>query len=209
MNAKKTNMRQRLSGPTWKRLASILLFSMMIIFPSHAQDQQQLQQDLLYFEEQLRWHPDDPDLNYNMAQVYFLLGKLDPAIKHLEKTLLVAPGDFEALLHLASIYRKIGKLAEARDLLLKGTALITDNPDLWYELGVVHSDLANYQPAVDAFTKALTFTRSDEQKQQILYYIAVSHLTARDFASFKKAMAQLDQQSDFYPALKKLGDLSN
>jgi hypothetical protein len=56
---------------------------------------------------------------------------------------------------------------------------------------------------------ALKFTRSAEQKQQTLYYIGIAHLTARNFASFKTTLEQLDQHSDYYPALKNLGELGN
>lgn len=169
---------------------------------------QQLQRDLVYFEEQLSENPDDPDLNYNIAQVYFLMGKLDPAIKHLEKTVMLAPGDFEAVLNLASTYRKIGKLADARDVLLRGTQLIATNPHLLYELGVVHSDLANYQSAINAFNKAMQFSTEEGQKQRIIYYIGLAQLTDRNFAGFKATLDQLSKTSEYYQPLKNLGSLT-
>ena len=173
-----------------------------------AQTPLQLQQDLLYFEEQLRSYPNDPDLHYNMAKVYFLLGKTDLAIRYLEKTILLAPTDHEAVLALASTMRKIGHLANARDVLLKSLLQIKDNPDIWYELGVVHSDLANYRPAVEAFANALKFSKDEEQKQLIIYYTGLAHLTDRNFTDFSATLAKLKPDSEYYKALQSLGKMS-
>ena len=173
-----------------------------------AQTPMQLQQDLLYFEEQLRSYPNDPDLHYNMAKVYFLLGKTDLAIRYLEKTILLAPTDHEAVLALASTMRKIGHLANARDVLSKSLVQIKSNPDIWYELGVVHSDLANYRPAVEAFANALKFSNDEEQKQIIIYYTGLAQLTDRNFKDFSETLAKLKHDSEYYKALQSLGAMS-
>ena len=173
-----------------------------------AQTPMQLQQDLLYFEEQLRSYPNDPDLHYNMAKVYFLLGKTDLAIRYLEKTILLAPTDHEAVLALASTMRKIGHLANARDVLSKSLVQIKSNPDIWYELGVVHSDLANYRPAVEAFANALKFSNDEEQKQIIIYYTGLAQLTDRNFKDFSGTLAKLKPGSEYYKALQSLGEMS-
>ena len=173
-----------------------------------AQTPMQLQQDLLYFEEQLRSYPNDPDLHYNMGKVYFLLGKTDLAIRYLEKTILLAPTDHEAVLALASTMRKIGHLANARDVLSKSLVQIKSNPDIWYELGVVHSDLANYRPAVEAFANALKFSNDEEQKQIIIYYTGLAQLTDRNFKDFSGTLAKLKPGSEYYKALQSLGEMS-
>lgn len=192
------------------RLALVLFTFCMTFFTGFlsAQTPLQLQQDLLYFEEQLRSYPNDPDLHYNMAKVYFLLGKTDLAIRYLEKTILLAPTDHEAVLALASTLRKIGHLANARDVLVKSLGPIKNNPDIWYELGVVHSDLANYRPAVEAFANALQFSNDDEQKQIIIYYTGLAQLTDRNFKDFSEALAKLKHDSEYYKALQSLGDMS-
>jgi tetratricopeptide (TPR) repeat protein len=173
-----------------------------------AQTPMQLQQDLLYFEEQLRSYPNDPDLHYNMGKVYFLLGKTDLAIRYLEKTILLAPTDHEAVLALASTLRKIGHLANARDVLSKSLVQIKGNPDIWYELGVVHSDLASYRPAVEAFANALKFSNDEEQKQIIIYYTGLAQLTDRNFKDFSETLAKLKHDSEYYKALQSLGEMS-
>jgi len=189
----------------------LVLFAFCMIFCTgflSAQTPMQLQQDLLYFEEQLRSYPNDPDLHYNMAKVYFLLGKTDLAIRYLEKTILLAPTDHEAVLALASTMRKIGHLANARDVLTKSLLLIRENPDIWYELGVVHSDLANYRPAVEAFANALKFSNNDEQKQIIIYYTGLAQLTDRNFKDFSETLAKLKPDSEYHKALQSLGEMS-
>lgn len=192
------------------RLALVLFTFCMTFFTGFlsAQTPLQLQQDLLYFEEQLRSYPNDPDLHYNMAKVYFLLGKTDLAIRYLEKTILLAPTDHEAVLALASTMRKIGHLANARDVLSKSLLQIKGNSDIWYELGVVHSDLANYRPAVEAFANALQFSNDDEQKQIIIYYTGLAQLTDRNFKDFSETLVKLKHDSEYYKALQSLGDMS-
>ncbi len=192
------------------RLVPVLFAFCMNFFTGFlsAQTPLQLQQDLLYFEEQLRSYPNDPDLHYNMAKAYFLLGKTDLAIRYLEKTILLAPKDHEAVLALASTMRKIGHLANARDVLLKSLGQIKDNPDIWYELGVVHSDLANYRPAVEAFANALKFSSDEEQKQIIIYYTGLAQLTDRNFKDFFETLAKLKPGSEYYKALQSLGEMS-
>lgn len=193
------------------RLVPVLFAFCMTFFNGFlsAQTPMQLQQDLLYFEEQLRSYPNDPDLHYNMAKVYFLLGKTDLAIRYLEKTILLAPTDHEAVLALASTMRKIGHLANARDVLSKSLVQIKSNPDIWYELGVVHSDLANYRPAVEAFANALKFSNDEEQKQIIIYYTGLAQLTDRNFKDFSEALAKLKHDSEYYKALQSLGAMSD
>ena len=189
----------------------LVLFAFCMTFCTgflSAQTSMQLQQDLLYFEEQLRSYPNDPDLHYNMAKVYFLLGKTDLAIRYLEKTILLAPTDHEAVLALASTMRKIGHLANARDVLIKSLQQIKSNPDIWYELGVVHSDLANYRPAVEAFANALKFSNDEEQKQIIIYYTGLAQLTDRNFKDFSSTLAKLKPGSEYYKALQSLGEMS-
>ncbi len=192
------------------RLALVLFAFCMTFFTGFlsAQTPLQLQQDLLYFEEQLRSYPNDPDLHYNMAKVYFLLGKTDLAIRYLEKTILLAPTDHEAFLALASTMRKIGHLANARDVLIKSLQQIKGNPGIWYELGVVHSDLANYRPAVEAFANALKFSNDEEQKQIIIYYTGLAQLTDRNFKDFSSTLAKLKPGSEYYKALQSLGEMS-
>jgi len=189
----------------------LVLFAFCMTFCTgslSAQTPMQLQQDLLYFEEQLRSYPNDPDLHYNMAKVYFLLGKTDLAIRFLEKTILLAPTDHEAVLALASTMRKIGHLANARDVLIKSLQQIKDNPDIWYELGIVHSDLANYRPAVEAFANALKFSNDEKQKQVIIYYTGLAQLTDRNFKDFSETLAKLKPGSEYYKALQSLGEMS-
>lgn len=151
--------------------------------------------------------PEDADLNYNMAQASFLLGKTDQAIKYLERTLFLASEDVEALLKLASLYRKIGRLADSRQLLIKASNLEKESADVWYELGVVYSDLADYQNGISAFQKALHFSRNEEQKFLIIYYTGLLYLSDRDYENFKDCLRRLRSSQKYYVELEKLGRL--
>lgn len=187
----------------------VFLFSLFVLHllmgtPLSAQD---LQQNLAQHERRLQQNPQDPDANYNMAQAYFLMGKTDEAIRFLERTIYLAPKDSQAMLRLATIYRKIGKLGEARDLLLTAGSLDEKNVEIWYELGVVYSDLADYQAGIAAFQKALHLSNLEEQKFQIIYYTGILHLSNRDEENFKDCLRRLKASEKFYAELEKLGKL--
>lgn len=162
-------------------------------------------QDIEVFQKQLLQNPNDPDLNYNMAQAYFLLGNTDQTIRYLERTLSLSPGDAMVMLKLASVYRKIGHLADARTLLLRAVDIAPEEADFWYELGVVYSDLANYEAGIKAFQKALHSSRSEDQKFLIIYYTGLLHLSNRDWGNYQDCLRRLRPEPKYYDELKKLG----
>ncbi|GAB4279214.1 MAG: hypothetical protein Kow0029_23020 [Candidatus Rifleibacteriota bacterium] len=168
-------------------------------------DNRALENDLYFFSEQLEQQPQNPDLNYNMAQIYFLMGNIDEAIRFLERTLFLSPDDVEASIKLSSIYRKIGRLWDSRHILENAAKLQQNNPDIWYELGVVLSDLAAYPESLEAFKKALQYSRNEEQKNLVLYYLGIQYLTSRDYDHFQSCLQRLPESSQYYKELKKLG----
>ncbi len=183
------------------------LFVFFIIPSGITQTGVDLQKDLLHFQEQLRLHPESPDINYNMAQVYFLMGKTDLAIKFLERTVFLEPEDSEARHRLAAIYRKIGRLADARDLLMQAVKLRPDSSDLWYELGIVYSDLAEYKSGISSFNRALHLCRNEEQKFRIIYYTGLLHLSNRDLPALRDCLRRLRPEPEYHRELLKLGRL--
>jgi len=113
----------------------------------------------------------------------------------------------EALLKLASLYRKIGRLADARQLLVRASNLQKENADVWYELGVVYSDLADYQNGILAFQNALHFSRNEEQKFLIIYYTGLLYLSDRDYENFNDCLRRLRNSPKYYVELENLGRL--
>jgi tetratricopeptide (TPR) repeat protein len=166
-----------------------------------------LKQDLEYYQEQLRQNPKDPNVNYNMGQVYFFMGKTDEAIRYLERAIYLNDKDNEAMLKLASIYRKIGHLSEALRLLKNAARIDDSNSEIWYETGVVYSDLADYQAGIEAFQKALHLSRSEEQKFLIIYYTGLLHLSNRDWENYSDCLRRLRPAPSYYSELEKLGRL--
>ncbi len=186
--------------------SNLFLFLLMLFMVnlSFARD---LQQDLQYYQEQLRQNPQDPNVNYNMGQVYFFMGKTDEAIRYLERAIHLNDQDSEAMLKLASIYRKIGHLSEALQLLKTAAQIDASNCEIWYETGVVHSDLADYQAGIAAFQKALHLSRSEDQKFLIIYYTGLLHLSNRDWENYADCLRRLKPSPKYYQELEKLGRL--
>jgi tetratricopeptide (TPR) repeat protein len=193
-----------------KQTFQLLIFiSLCLIFTPALSGQapRNLEQDLQFFESQLQQYPESPDLNYNMAQVYFLMGNMDQAIRFLERTIYLADDDSEAMLKLASIYRKIGKLADARNLLKRAADISPKNFEIWYELAIAYSDLANSAAALDAFQKALQYSSNQKQTDMVIYYMGLLHLSNRDYERFKYHLDRLKKSGEYYEPLKKLGQL--
>lgn len=170
-----------------------------------AQDIQSLQEDLNQFEYQLRLEPDNPDVNYNIAQVYFRMNKIDLAIRYLERTLYLSSDDAQAITRLATLYWKIGKLACARDLLQKAIKMTPQDSETWYGFGIVLSDLADYPGALAAFEKAWQLSPDPEQKNLILYYTGLVHLSNRDFVGYQSTLERLKTVHVYFDPLKKMG----
>lgn len=156
-----------------------------------AQSSQDLELDIGNFKQQLLDEPDNPDINYNIAMAYQLMNQLDPAVKHLERVLHVSPDDVEAVTMLAKIYWKMGKLSASRDLLFKAHLVRPADNQINYGLGMIFSDLAEYEKAIVHFSRAYESAETDEFRSEILYYMGLVYLSSRDLQSCERIVQQL------------------
>lgn len=184
-----------------------VFFLVLFSFTLNAQSKQNLARDLAYFTRLLEQSPNDPDVNYNIAQVYFFMGKLDEAIKHLEITLFFRPDDYEAAFKKALIYKETGRLRDARKTLVQLCEKNSTDARVWYELGVTYSDLADYNKSVSAFQKALQHCKKEEEKYRINYYAGLVHLSNRDFSGFKDCLDRLRGSEIYHENLLRVGRL--
>ncbi len=166
-----------------------------------------LDEDLHHFEDQLRHEPDNPDTNYNIAQVYFLMNKIDLALKFYERAAFLAPDDVEILNRLAEIYWKIGRTGNARDRLKHLLRLTPQDSEAWYGLGMVCADLAENSAALEAFANAVKYGNDAERKKIAIYYMGLINLSSRDYVAFSGCLEQLPQESAHYRNLRDLGRL--
>lgn len=140
----------------FKRLVAFMaVFSLLLsISTLSAQNIQELELDIINFRQQLLYEPDNPEINYNIAMAYQLMNQLDPAAKHLERFLHVSSDDIDAITALSRIYWKMGKTSASRDLLLKAHLINPLDSQVNYGLGIVYTDLAEFENAIIHLTRA-------------------------------------------------------
>jgi tetratricopeptide (TPR) repeat protein len=113
------------------------------------------------FEEALHLDPAAAPVHRALISLYVALGRNDDALAACRKTLDLDPGDFETWSLYARQLHGLGKLAEARDALVRGCCCpgLADHLEarlqIYYDLGAVAEELKNYRRAADAFTEVV------------------------------------------------------
>ncbi len=151
----------------------------------------ELEHDLSHFKQQLIHYPENSDINYNIAQIYQLMNKLDLAVKFFERSLKLSPDDTEALTRLSMIYWKIGSISHARDLLLKAHKILPSDNQLNYGLGIIYSDLADYEKANFHFWSAFAAATEEEARFDILYHIGLVNLNSGNIEACRQIIDKL------------------
>ena len=91
--------------------------------------------------------PDDPFLHSHIGRVYYSLGLLSQAAKHLDLTINAHNNDPSAYFHRALIYREHNELSQCAAL-LEHTVSLTDNADYRLTLIVVLMQLHRFDDAI-------------------------------------------------------------
>lgn len=121
--------------------------------------------------------PDDPQLNYQCAWSYDLLGEEEKAVPFYEKSIKLGLSGTDlagALLGLGSTYRTMGKYRESQTTLLKGINLFPDNNALQVFYAMTLYNLKEHQAAMEILLRCLVETSSDKEvltyKRAIEFY---------------------------------------
>ncbi|HEX3251343.1 MAG TPA: tetratricopeptide repeat protein [Pyrinomonadaceae bacterium] len=112
--------------------------------------------------EAVKLDPDLAEAHFRLALGYESLGKQEEAEKEYKKAveaykkyLLEHPDDAEAHYALGQTYAGLGQYSEAIREYREATKRKEDDPDMFYDLGVAHTKLAQYDAAAAAFSKSL------------------------------------------------------
>ncbi|MEH7387193.1 tetratricopeptide repeat protein [Bacillus sp. JJ1521] len=113
--------------------------------------------------------PEDPELNYQVAWSYDVLGLEVEAVPFYEKaiTLGLEGEDLEgALLGLGSTYRTLGEYEKSEAVLLRGTEQFPENHAMKAFYAMVLYNLGRHQEAMGFLLKSLTGTSKDTSIQK-------------------------------------------
>lgn len=114
------------------------------------------------FIEAVRLDPDLAEAHFRLALGYESVGKREEAegeykkaVETYKKYLTENPDDAEAHYALGQTYAGLGQFSEAIREYREATKRKEDDPDMFYDLGVAHTKLAQYDAAAAAFSKSL------------------------------------------------------
>jgi tetratricopeptide (TPR) repeat protein len=114
------------------------------------------------FAEAVRLDPDLAEAHFRLAQGYESLGKREEAeaqykkaVETYKKYLEQNPDDAEAHYALGQTYAGLDRYSDAIREYREATKRKEDDPDMFYDLGVAHTKLAQYDAAAAAFSKSL------------------------------------------------------
>lgn len=117
---------------------------------------------VLAFMEAVRLDPDLPEAHFRLALGYESLNKREEAEAEYKRAaetykhyLEENDNDAEAHYNLGQTYANLGRYSDAIREYREATRLKRDDPDMYYDLGVAHTKLAQYDAAAVAFSKSL------------------------------------------------------
>lgn len=121
--------------------------------------------------------PDDPQLNYQVAWSFDVLGLESEAVPFYEKSIALGlkGEDLEgALLGLGSTYRTLGKYEKSAETLVKGIELFPENHAIKSFYAMTLYNLNRHQKAMELLLKSLAVTSNDKNihryKRAIEFY---------------------------------------
>jgi tetratricopeptide (TPR) repeat protein len=123
--------------------------------------QDQLVEAARILEEARTQDPAAAPVYRTLITLYVALGRSDDALAACRKTLELDAGDYETWSAYARQLHGLGKLAEARDALVRGTACpalgehLDQRLQMYYDLGAVAEELKDYRQAADAFIRVV------------------------------------------------------
>jgi tetratricopeptide (TPR) repeat protein len=106
------------------------------------------------YREILAQHPQHPQAMHFLGVIALQVGRADAAIPLLENSVRLNAG-VEAAGNLAVAYRTVGRLADAKSLLLQVVNAAPQFADAWANLASAHQALGELEPAVNAANRAI------------------------------------------------------
>ncbi len=136
---------------------------------------------LKYLKEWTRVDPSNPDANYKLAVTLAATGNSKSAVGVFNKVLKIKPNHKAALYKKSSILLRIKDFEGAAKSLEIASELISDNPKVYYLLGVSYEGLDEIDKAITALEKAVELDPEEIRYHQHLGFLNIrkdDHKTA-------------------------------
>jgi tetratricopeptide (TPR) repeat protein len=128
-----------------------------------------------FFDKMLKYFHGDQELRVDIGELFLEAGQYDHAFTYLLESFRNNPESVHLLNRIGMGLRKLGKFEEAEQCFLQALKLSTDDERLYFNLGRVYIDRAQWDKAEQAASKAMALNPGLEQAQKM-----------RDFAQRKR-----------------------
>jgi Flp pilus assembly protein TadD len=112
-----------------------------------------------------------------LAQVHFLSGRKDDALREIKSAISLEPRNPRLLLTLARLYQKYGEQENALNALRQAAALDSRSPDIPYSMAVTYITADDNRHAIEALNRALEL---DPKFDRALFLLGSIYLALRN-----------------------------
>lgn len=145
---------------------------------------------ILCFGEAIKFNPIDHKAFFNRAQVYFARGEYVEASKDFEKVLSLDPSHGKSRMMLGVSLRRQGRLAEALVKFNESIEHLKQDPNLFYNRGIVFFEMGNLEDAIIDFYEAIklnpNFKKAKDQFESANRLVKLKKRNPRKIGSKKK-----------------------
>ncbi len=115
----------------------------------------------------------NPAAHHMLGKTYFMMGEFDKAIRELEETLKISPGDYDAEYTLGLCFLKKKDVAKARELYARMVDRLGNRPALRVLVGRAYRETGFLVESIDEFKKAIEL---DPRFPRVHYYLGLTYL---------------------------------
>jgi len=142
--------------------------SELIAKADEAMQKGDLQKALAIYSEANIKKPNDPETLFKMGYVLAQQDRDDEALEYYKEALELDKEDTYIHQALASLYRKMGEYASARNHLNASLSLDDSNPITYYNYGNLLSDMKHFDEAKEMYKKALALDSDFKEAKEEL-----------------------------------------
>jgi Tfp pilus assembly protein PilF len=133
----------------------------------------------LCYQQALGLRSDDPDVQYGMATVCFLLNDLASSAYHFKEVTRLDPLRAGAYINLGAVYNRLEQFDDAIPVLRRGIQLDMNRSEGYYNLGLVYRRKGQPEMAIQAYREAV---RVNPRMADAHYNIANLYLEKEQYA---------------------------
>jgi tetratricopeptide (TPR) repeat protein len=150
-----------------------------------------------FYQQAIGLRSDNPDAQYGMATVCFLLNELPNSAYHFKEVIRLDPLRAGAYINLGAVYNRLEQFDDALAVLRRGIQIDLNRAEGYYNLGLVYRRMTQNDMAIQAYREAV---RVNPRMADAHYNIANIYYEKDQYAL---AIAHYKQALDIRPSWEK------